>query len=515
MQKQKRFKLNPLAAGVALALAAGGAHAAIITVNPEITLNAAGASALRLSFGATILDMCNTTADSKVVFQDSTSGSSYRGYYCTLKTVLQDATMDPAIAGKRVFVWKRDKDGSSRGVQPVALGSSIERMKLPAFPFNVNTAPGPINPGTTEGCVTQTTSFADAQGLPSVVCPNTVNDVPRFGLSDVEPALFVGINKDSDADPDWTPALAANVVINNRVAAQAFGVAVSKNLYDQLQLAQGLTDADDLPGPNQPSLSAAEIRAYLSGAKRDITATLPGNASFANTAARVCRRVAGSGSQAASNAYFMEFPCNTAGLLPATNISDDWTGNDSTPGAPPAAADPYAVIMNSSSGNVVTCLNDANTKDVPAIGVLSLENRVGSNNYRYVKIDGMSPNHDVNGNSITAGTNAENFLDNFTNLAYDFGFEFTAQYHISQSGTNPQKLWDEILSRMTDPAFMFRTDVADAFFLPGLAANPLNGYTPSPDGSARPVMRAVRLGNSCGPWAPELTLDPDAGDDAS
>lgn len=505
-----KFKLNPLAASVALALAAGGAHAATISINPEIQLNAAGASALRLSFGATILDMC---ASNTVAFQDSTSGSSHRAYYCTLKTVAQDANMDPAIAGKRAFIWKRDAGGSSRGVQPVALGSSIARMALPAFPFNVDTTAG-TNNGTS--CITQAAAFADAPGVPAVVCSTTVNDVPRYGLSDVEPALFVGINKDSPADPDWTPAMASNVVINAQVAAQGFGVAVSKNLYDQLQLAQGLTDADDLPGPNQPSLSAAEIRAYLTGEKRDILSTLPGNGSFANTAARVCRRVAGSGSQAASNAYFMEFPCNTAGALsPATNATDDWAGNDASSGALPVAGDPYAVIMNSGSGNVVTCLTDSHSKNTPAIGVLSLENRVGANNYRYVKIDGMSPNHDVNANSVTAGTSAENFVDNFTNLAYDFGFEFTAQHHNSQIGSNAEKLWNEILSRMTDPAFMFRTNAADTFFLPGLAANPLNGFTPSPDGTDRPVMRAVRFGNSCGPWKPALTLDPQAGDDAS
>lgn len=505
-----KFKLNPLAASVALALAAGASQAATIAINPEIQLNAAGASALRLSFGATILDMC---ASNTVAFQDSTTGSNHRAYYCTLKTVAQDANMDPAIAGKRVFIWKRDAGGSSRGVQPVALGTPIARMALPAFPFNVDTTSG-FNNGSS--CITQGAAFADAPGVPAVVCSTTVDAAPKFGLSDVEPSLFVGINKDSGADPDWTPAMAANVTINNQVAAQAFGVAVSKNLYDQLQLAQGLNDADDLPGANQPSLSKAEIRAYLSGNKRDITATLPSNGSFANTAARVCRRVTGSGSQAASNAYFMEFPCNGGGgLTPADNSNDDWTGNNTAPTALPAAADGYAVIMNSGSGNVVTCLNDANTKNTPAIGVLSLENRVGSNSYRYIKIDGMSPNQDVNGNSPTAGTQAENFMDNFTNLAYEFGFEFTAQYNNSETGSNAQKLWDEILSRMTDPAFMFRTNAADAFFLPGLAANPLNNYTPSPDGTDRPVMRAVRFGNSCGPWSPSLTLDPQAGDDAS
>lgn len=521
MQKHKRFKLNPLAAGIALALAGGAAQAATFSVNPEIQLNAAGASALRLSFGATIWDLCDLTdltTKPAVAFQDSTTGSNHRGYYCTLKAVAQDGNMDPAIAGKRVFVWKRDAGGSSRGVQPVAVPLSIARMALPAFPFTVDTTVGAPNGSS---CTTTTGFAAPPNGPPvgvtQVTCTTTTNDTPDFGLADVEPALFVGINKDTISDPDWTPALATNVQINTQIGSQAFGVAVNKTLYDQLQTDQGVANpADDLPGPNQPSLSAADIRAALSGGKQNVTA-LGVTDTFANDGSlRVCRRVNGSGTQAASNAYFMEFPCNTGGaLLPANNVTDVWSGNDLDGTLFPPANNEYAVIMNSGSGNVSGCLNDNNTKNTPALGVLSLENLVGSNNWRYVKIDGMSPNHDVNGNSPTAGTGAENFMDNPTNLKYDFVMEFTSLYNNAQIGTPALALWEEIQSRMIDPAFMYRTSLADTTFLPGLAANPLNGFTPSPDGTDRPVMRGFRNGNTCSPWAPAFSTDPQAGDDAS
>ena len=113
-----QVKQVALACGVAFAALAGQATAATVTFSPEVTINAAGASALRLSFGQSIVDICSTAAaDPRLWFQDSAGGTNRRAYFCRTSTTVG---LPAAVAGKLVLIHKRDQGGSSRGVTPAA-----------------------------------------------------------------------------------------------------------------------------------------------------------------------------------------------------------------------------------------------------------------------------------------------------------------------------------------------------------------------------------------------------------
>lgn len=100
------------------------------------------------------------------------------------------------------------------------------------------------------------------------------------------------------------------------------------------------------------------------------------------------RRVATSGTQASSNAFFLKNPCSS-GVGGALNPQ----------GASTTAS--LLVVENSGSGNVKTGLttaSNATNSSNFAIGVLSLENdwRLetvggGSDGYRFIKVDGVHP----------------------------------------------------------------------------------------------------------------------------
>ncbi len=502
------------ACAAATGLFAAQAMAANVGVNPGTTVIAAGASALRLSFGNATFDLCDLAAGAPnrpIEFRDSAAGTSRRAYVCTVK-----AGVTGVPAGTRILVHKRDSGGSIQGVFPVSRSIPIARMNLGVTPYNFDDGTGV---GLPAGCSLSTLAIfypapqvAPSANIVPVICSGTTTDVaPEAGLSDVEPELFRGVNKESAADPDWGKAPGdATVVVDRQIGAQGFGVAVSKNLYDELQAVQGLNGADDLPGPNQPSIKAGQITAMLKGTSQnwsDHFATITG-------AVKVCRRVAGSGTQATSNALFLQNPCLPTAANPADNTNDANPNNNTpaTAGSQVATGGNYTVVMNSGSGDVITCLTTAHTQGDKAFGWLSYENRVASDatNWRFVKLDGVSGNHDVDADSPTAGVQAENFTDNVVNGGYEGTFEFVSLRR--NLGAAKNALWDAIIARLKTPVNLYRTNAADGDFLPGLAAHILSGFTPAPGGTDQPVMRATRNGDSCSPLEQFLPVNPTGGE---
>lgn len=198
--------------------------------------------------------------------------------------------------------------------------------------------------------------------------------------------LFTGINLPGGSNPPADDISAVEQV------GLIFGIIISRPLYVALQKDQGLPTGDLANEATAPSLSAAHIRSlglanagplnidwrtlfrnwnYITNDHPTLDAT---EENLAKGPVRWVRRVAGSGTQAAFNAFFMYSPCaGTAASTPST-------ATDSTP--------TYLVQEFGATGGVIGAVNTATEFKA---GIVSRENSPGAN-YGFVKLDGTYPN---------------------------------------------------------------------------------------------------------------------------
>lgn len=335
------------------------------------------------------------------------------------------------------------------GGDTVTLFHTVDGGSFNAFSPYLN----PANPNRKTNLQRITDTFAGCTALGSPEPGVTLNGncslvdpsiEPDGGFSDVEDDLF----------PDLMTS-GENFTTSSANVAQVFGVAVTDALYSAMQTAQGTTGQPSIS--KQGYLSIASQSA--SGAWHTDWSPLVG-AAGAGKAVNLCRRVDTSGTQASSNAFFLENPCRKGALggflMPSKS-------SDSVPGQ-------YIVTENSGTGDVKACLNNANTAGSFAIGVMSAENvRGGSDGFQFVKVDGVSPNLDPNQRKTGAdGT-------------YSFVMETVYVVHNSAM----QGLFDELAGDMGNPAV---TDLKGLFVLP---------TTATPDGDK--VGRGTKFGNNCQP----------------
>ncbi len=342
--------------------------------------------------------------------------------------------------GTRTSVLYQTLDGGSlNAFTPFTNGTKLARVKYlgsasctkSANGYSDNSVGGSVNNGDVyKGCAQVGAAVVlDATGV-QTAANNSANatalaadpNAPQItvgGFSDVEPTLFdtaIGGGNVSNKGS-----------LSNAFLGQAFGVAVSIPLYRKLQEIQNISDTsgNTFDPAFAPSLSKAEIASILSDAgtvkTNESWAPILGENNIAGTEqVRIERRVATSGTQASSNAFFLGNPCTgTSGLDAASATS----GN-------------YVVSLNSGSGNVktniTTASNNTNTDLQYAIGVLSMENdwRVESAanaGYRYIKIDGIHPEQGDTANARVAAASAiypfHNELKAFVSSTAPAGFQ--------------------------------------------------------------------------------------------
>lgn len=376
----------------------------------------AGASALRLSVAAYMKEIC---APATFHVYHATSSSDHRAYACELA-----ATVGSLPAGSSVLVYKRDAGGSGQGVNPIARAQAQTHMTVD---------------GT---CVAEglgATPATDAN-VANYRCGGTASVVSDAGISDVEPALLqASVNLTQATPAGYTPAAAAGSALtsaelsnlNSGALVQAlFGVAVNKKAYRALQEAQGIIGAGaamiDVPADQTtwtaatldtiPSLPTSFVASYLSGnlaagtAARGWNMVIPTtvDASAASRTINICRRTEGSGTQAVSNAYFLNNGCSKASgdLLNPVGVGHS-VGNDSNivqggvtvvTGVTPRALNGVVVEEGTSAGQVEDCVgNEAQNAagDAYALAVLGREANPlrsgGDMGYRFVKLDGVAP----------------------------------------------------------------------------------------------------------------------------
>lgn len=216
------------------------------------------------------------------------------------------------------------------------------------------------------------------------------------GFMDVEPDIFMVNGLISGQYSQYSLPTSFSHVI---------GVAVSQDLYEAMQSAQGLTAGIANATPNnQPTVSRAQIAAMISNNEYNDAKFKGPNFLVPNTTQSNithCRYPESSGTQAAANSYFLGSPGLT-GPLGGMGVSHD----------PSEANAPNQIVSTGSLGKTMTfkvvsgvtgMINCLNAKGF-AIGFLSAENNpIGTNDtYRFVKLNRMEMSEGTIGASQTA-----------------------------------------------------------------------------------------------------------------
>ncbi|MEK8050037.1 hypothetical protein AACH10_07295 [Ideonella sp. DXS22W] len=408
------MKLRTIAAAVA-ALATFQAHALDITTTNSantVKIYAAGASAVSNVLAGIFVQNCASGLDiygsdkTKPNFStDGNNGDSHRVYSCTLKA---EGQLDADLQGKglgnaNVALWKRDAGGSATGVFHVA---------VPLVSTNlVVSATSCTSTGATAG-------YAPGASRPtySYLCGDTESvRSPDVGFSDVEPEFFKGINVPDDLVGTYGAGLndtQLKSLTRQPTFQTVFAVAVSKALYDRLK-ADGKTVDGTTTGV--PTISRVVAGSLMRGEMSDPSNGLGWHALGitvgADTQVNICRRAPGSGTQAAANLLASGFPCTSASIpdpvrndasdTPDNNLSGPYTGGN------------LFVYEGGSTGNVRSCLTNANTAGAYAIGHISVENAEEAG-WKFVALDGVVPSR-----------------DNLKNGKYDYAMESSVQYRKS------------------------------------------------------------------------------------
>jgi hypothetical protein len=361
-----------------------------------------GASATAVNASKALIKLCQDAPNSgfATVFKDSTSTSSLGNFFTVKCYTTAARTAAKNFAGLSTDTVAFNVDGGSF----TAVESSTGGVGVKFSPAAGTTA-------ITGSGVLLLSDF----GAPLVQSTATGSQVSEGGFMDIEPAAF-GSLIDGFGGVDGLAPNVAPASFN-----QAFGIAVSKALYDALQADQGLADGTDERAPAaQPTISRAQYATIVASDFNDpktIGASflnLPvtkGTAIPANSKLTLCRRVDTSGTQAASNQYFLnQMTGGTPGVqgasLPAN--ASGYPASDLTA--------KFVVTEHATTTLARGCLSSATAY---AIGVLSLENTPAlSDNYRFVKLSRVE-GFDVSGTNrskATAKTGEYDFV--FTSQKY-------------------------------------------------------------------------------------------------
>ncbi|MFZ5574179.1 MAG: hypothetical protein ACOY5S_03130 [Pseudomonadota bacterium] len=257
---------------------------------------------------------------------------------------------------------------------------------------------------------------------------------------------------------------------------QGFGLAVSHPLYAELQKAQGIintTAADGeacdgvyAAGACQPTINRQKYSSLVSAngvSNKD--GSLFGAA--AGSVIKVERRVGTSGTQSASNAFFLNTPCSTGlplgGLTPAgTNTAGTTSYNGGK----------VLVRSNNGSGDVKAQLSAASTAGELAIGVLSLENvPSAAEKFAFVKLNGVSPNVDAKQRQTAIDGD------------YEFWYELVA-FTASSAPAEGADLINGTVAALGDPSI---TDLTGLFVTKAAGVSGAN------------VSKGAKVGNACAP----------------
>ncbi len=351
--------------------------------------------------------------------------------------------------GKRTLVIYNKVNGSGAGLLQLLNGGGVAKLAgLTDASKTIQTQDAKSAAKGTPFTACTITHLTTAEAAPSLVtdtasCTNAGDffsgwsgeKIMHAALADVEPVKLdpsLGIKKNGGT-------LVAT-------AYQGFGLIVSPALYTALvakQKAAGTLDAScsdtSTTAACQPNIKAADYAGLLAGTAKSAVA-LTG---VADDAITVARRVKFSGTQAASNIFFM----NQAGYNAKTALNSFATPLNTPDGlagtVAPAAGSFVTTSVNAGTGDVITAVKTATGN---AIGVVSLENNAAKvSPAKFVKLDGVSPDAD------TTGTLGSSLNRVSLQSGYPFQFQMAAVKHAKlAAGTATMTIADNIISALTD-----------------------------------------------------------------
>jgi ABC-type phosphate transport system substrate-binding protein len=446
-------QLKKMTAACVLALGAvsGSALAYGPGTTPDVTIYVGGASAQDSVFVGLIRGFMSGNIDeyydnatveatpATTIGFTSSDGTNFRAVFG------QWAADGSDLASKKVLVVKRSAGGSYWGVAPIANNEAVKFM---------NISPATCTLG---GVSTVANKYVCdiGKGTSSIIpitATNLIDAVPDVGLSDVEPALFTDLvnqpgTADFTGDPVGTPFTDASSLASKSLFAVGFGAQVNA-----LNPVTGITKQQ-----------------YASIATGAISNWNQIDPALGSHTVVLCRRTNGSGTQAMSNAYFLNTACGNS-QVPA----------DSGFGA--------RIVENVATGNVRTCI----AGDPWAIGWLSLEdNLTGVTTRKWVPVAGVSVPNPTSPGGATCSFGACN-TDNMKNGKSDMYAE--QSFNKPLTLTSNSKRSDLELQAFIDK---FETEsVKASVLLPRSKAGILALASETAGGN---VMDFTRSGNSCAP----------------
>lgn len=387
--------------------------------NTVVNVYVTGATALDAGLLEATLKICQAGTLTRY------AASNQFVYFCTA-----DGATSGLTAGTKLAVYKHSVGGSGNGVQPVNSGAALPFLKL-----SDGAAFGAQFPAT--AVATSAGGFTYSNALISTAGSTSPVSNVAIGISDLEPAFF---ENDVVVDlPNLTSEPLASVI---------FGVPVTRNVYEALQAAQGLT-VGSLTEANLPTLNTPQLTTVYTQVGKTWNAVTRGAITIPGTVAQgagrvfVARRVDTSGTQKTFEALFARTPNGligksinngSDGLTPDLFVSgpeaaDNTAANTLANATLPIAGTPPAnlVINNSGGGNVVFTLNRFQAQGKGGVGILATDaiistsgnTAAAADNIRFVKINGVAPTvaNVINGSypyyaDASLNTNAANLVGN-------------------------------------------------------------------------------------------------------
>ncbi len=470
------MKLTKLAIAVAATFVAGQAFAAPVTQQNVIDARAAttlketwisGASAPTFNVFDGFATGCD--ANSVSIFTSNTAAGKpgsigdYSAYACTRGGVV--TVLYHTVNGGSFNAYAPHLP-STLGVAPdaSALPAVLQRVK------NVGTVTcagdglyTPTNSPSylTGGATTIPVKFSCTKNTAATLA-DSAPTLPAGGFSDVEAKL-------------WGYNVAAYGTEADANVSQAFGVIVTTKLYRALQVAQGIyasTEAAEsgdaaFSPANAPNITSAQYAAIVQdggGYQTDWSPIL--GATGAGKTIKLVKRTGTSGTQASSDAFFLNKPCGS--------------------GAPqgqlfPATANAGGLVVSAQSGtsgvkSQMTTINTDASQNF-GIGVVSLENTPAAD-FKFVKVDGVHPE---------AG-DTTNARATMMDGSYKFVMEMKSFVATSASASDAA-LINSISATLGNPAVC--ADVGR-----GMALNPAGGSSCAVGSQKN---KGTKFGNNCAP----------------
>jgi hypothetical protein len=426
------------------------------------------------------------------------------------------------IAGKRVYVSYNNMNGSGAGVKQLISKTSTEAEAKGVFPGDDGVC---SLSGSAAAATASTTAFAG-----TYTCSTIKAFEAGMAFSDVLP-WEIEHSELAIANGGKVPDLSTGTLLKTDVLAiQGFAVAVNLNLYKALQKrdiaagrlaasCQDVTTQDAAGAVCRPNISSIDYASLIRVGGITTAAKLLGDDTD-NNKLTVQRRVDTSGTQAASNIYFLRQSCqghgtNLAGVVDNTVLNNvsvtlagvrtkgTYGGALAKRGLPTAGAIGYfkangdagsssdftlAVRTHGETGGVRNAIRDDTTGY--SIGVVSLDGPENNSGYggngRFVRVDGADP---MLTGTVAAPVRDANQRANLANGRWPFAVEFQAVY---KTAANKMVGHDETLKLII--AGLKNSDAN----IPGLAFFS-SGADDSRNGSDKIAKVRRAGGNNCAP----------------